>query len=251
MALERDPNALNILLGMQPQIPRHTDEEYQLQSMIPDEALFQAQEAIGRQGRESGGSYSVPSREALQQSGMAELRKLFGVQQAKAQAAALPSQVAGEYGLAREREHSRGGIEAARVREAAGASAQQEARAFQQAQQQRGQDFAAGQGVLNREALAGRGTQAQGATRSNLEFREQGINDRAAAKNPRSALGSLYDYFFGGKEQAAPASEAQQAVNQAKQAHPGAPLESLLQQGILSYDTPEDLAELQAAFGAR
>jgi hypothetical protein len=186
--LERDPNALATLLRMQPQIPQHTEEDYALQSMIPQEQLFQAQEAAGQRGAESGGAYAIPSRESLQQSGMAELRKLFGIQQAKAQAAALPARVTGEYGMANRRLQNEGALNVANAGAEQRAADLASNRRFQQEQQTRGQEFQAGQGALNREALAGRATQAQGATRAGQEYVQGQTNARAEAKKPFSLL---------------------------------------------------------------
>ena len=101
---ERDPNALKALLGMQPQIPQYGEDDTALNDMISEEDLYQAQEKQADAGRARGGPYAVSSRESFRNSELANLKKMFGIQQAKNEASALPQRIAGEYGLARERE---------------------------------------------------------------------------------------------------------------------------------------------------
>lgn len=254
MALERDPNALSILLRNQPQIPLQSEQDYALEEMIPEEQLFQAQEAYGRRGAESGGAYTIPSRESLKRGGMAELRKLFGIQQGEAQAKALPARIAGEYGL--ETARTKGGfdVEAARQKAIADAAAQQSSRQFQQEHQGRQQAFSRGEGQLNRQALAGRATQAQGATQAGREYTQGQINQRAQDKKPFDIIEYIKSAFGGGSP-AAPAaastSNIPAAINSFRQ-HPDTAqmsFEQLMQSGELEGATPQELAEFQQAWG--
>lgn len=253
MAFTPDPNALSILLRNQPQIPQYGADE-DLSAMIPEEELFQAQEAAGERGAASGGAYAIPSRESLRSSGIAALRKLFGIQSAEAQAKAYPARVTGEYGLARENVRSQGNIEAARARAEADAAREAQRQEFQQSQQQRGQEFQAGQGALNREALSGRASQAQGASRQNLEFTQGEINRRAQEKKPFNLL----EYLFGGGTSPQPAAQGGSAVSDpSADLEPlrqdprfaNLPFQALVDQGIVTADSPEELAEYAAAWG--
>jgi hypothetical protein len=254
---ERDPNALAALLRMQPQIPQHTEEDQTLESMIPQEQLFQAQEAAGRRGAESGGAYAIPSRESLQQSGVAELRKLFGIQNAKAQAAALPARVTGEYGMANRRLQNQGALDVANVNEQGRSADLASNRQFQQQQQERGQTFQAGQGVLNREALAGRATQAQGATRSNAEYNQGQTNLRAEAKKPKG-IGDFWNWLTSSGNEPEAAAAAPTATSPRVAAGiaslkqdpstAGLTFEQIIQMGHGASLSPAELAELQAAW---
>ncbi len=247
--LQRDPDALNILLRNQPQIPMKTEDEYALESMIPEEQLFQAQEAMGDRGRAMGGPYSVASRESLRDSGVAGLRQMFGIQQAKGQAAAYPQQVAGQYGLQREDIRARGNVEAARQKAEADAARHSQDQVFQQEQQGRQQTHQAAQGQLTRDALVGRATQAQGAAQVGREYTQGQINDRTAAKKPFSILGWLTG--SGGNAAAAqPASQeaAELAPLKKNPKYANLPFQALVQQGIISADSPDELAAYQAAW---
>lgn len=253
MPITPDPNALAILLRGQSQIPRFGADE-ELSELIPEEELFQAQEAAGARGAASGGAYAIPSRESLRSSGIAALRKLFGLQTAEAQARAYPARVTGEYGLARENVRSQGAIEAARTRAEADAAREAGRQSFAQSQQQRGQEFQAGQGVLNREALAGRAAQAQSASRGNLEFTQGEINRRAQEKQPFNLL----DFFrsaFSGPEAGGAAGGAVRDVSaelEPLRRDPSLgnlPFQALVDQGIITADSPEELAEYEAAWG--
>lgn len=264
--LERDPNALATLLRGQTQIPRYTDEEEQLGSMIPEEQLFQAQEALGERGAASGGAYAIPSREALKQGGMAELRKLFGIKQAEGRAKAYPNQVAGEYGLQEARLKGGFDVESARQKAIADAAQRQQAQEFQAAQQGRQQEFQGGQGELNRAAIE-RNTAASIGGRENVA--NIGAGSRAATQksiDARKNPPGIWEAIFGGKDPATTpkavatpsnvdvsallAPENIQAnVSGIRQQYPGIPLQTLIAQGKLEFDSPEEEAATIAAFG--
>lgn len=251
--LEADPDALSILLRGQTPLPRYSEDDEALRSMIPEEQLFQAQEEIGERGAQRGRPYAIPSREALQQSGMSELRKLFGLQQAKAQAQAYPQQIAGEYGLQRERERSRGTVEAARVRGDMESTNRLQGQAFQQAQQGRQQTFQGEQGDKNRTAYAQRATQAQGAAQGGREYTQGQINARTDAKKPFNLWGWLTSKGDSSGQPAPSANPAiADAVAQLRQTPGAASLsfQQLMQAGAFGDQaTPEELAEFQAAWG--
>ncbi len=252
MALERDPNALSILLRGQTQLPMKSEEDYALEEMIPEEQLFQAQEAYGRRGAESGGAYSIPSRESLKQSGLAELRKLFGIQQGEAQAKALPSRIAGEYGLREAQLKGGFDVESAKQKAIADAAQRQQQQEFQQGQQTRQQEFQGGQGDLTRQALAGRATQAQGAAQAGREYNQGQINQRAQDKAPFNAIEYLKSLFGGGEEAAPAASSNIPAAVDSFRKHPDTAqmtFEQLMQSGELEGATPQELAEFQQAWG--
>lgn len=108
----RDPDALSVLLRMQPAIPHRADDGFD--EMISEGDLFGAQEAIGARGAASGGAYAIPSRESLRDSGVSKLKQLFGIQQAEAEAKALPSRIAGQSRIEQE-QIRRGGVDAQTV----------------------------------------------------------------------------------------------------------------------------------------
>jgi hypothetical protein len=239
---------------MQPQIPQQTEEDYALQSMIPQEDLYQAQEAAGTRGAASGGAYAIPSRESLQQSGMAELRKLFGIQQAKAQAAALPARVTGEYGMANRKLQNQGALDVANVNQQGAAA------------RETGLNTRATQalGGANERAAAGRTSAAEiaAANRAGRMDVARETTGRTAAtqksidvrKNPPGMLSSLLKYLTGGQTEAAAAPtvspRVESALNQFKQDPSTANLsfEQLAASGQLEGASPEEIAELQAAW---
>jgi hypothetical protein len=250
--LERDPNALATLLRMQPQIPQRSEEDYALESMIPEEQLFQAQEAAGRRGAESDGAYAIPSRESLQQSGVAELRKLFGIQNAKAQAAALPARVTGEYGMANRRLQNQGALDVANVN-------QQGAAARESGLNTRA---TAGNVAAGERAAAGR-TSAEGIAAANrtgrMDVAREATGRTAStqrsidARKPQGGLSSILKMFGYGQPDvaAAPASpRVSSALSQFKQDPTTANLsfEQLQATGQLEGASPEEIAELQAAW---
>jgi hypothetical protein len=96
--------------------------------------------------------YAIPSREELRESGMQELRRMLSLGETKARQAAYPQETAGQYGLEEARLKGSADVEAARY-------------GFERssAERQTQREFQAEQNRLNREAIAGRETQAQGA----------------------------------------------------------------------------------------
>lgn len=262
MALERDPNALATLLRGQYQPSRLTPEDEQLSSMIPEEQLFQAQEAIGQQGAESGGAYSIPSRQALQQSGIAELRKLFGIQQAAAQAKAYPNQVAGEYGLARERERSSGNVAAAKARAEAEAANRGAQNQFLHGQQEREHAFRAGEGEAGRSSVASQGAlNRTGRMDVAREGTRRAAANQAAISERANPSGGAMDYIkslFGmGGAPAAPTAPAAGGVDvgtaiDALRQHPqtaNLTFQQLMESGELEGATPDEMAQFQQMWG--
>ena len=84
-------SSLSTLMGLSKQagssgyIPQRSQDDYELDEMIPEESLFEMQDEIGARGAQSGRAYSVPSRESLRSSGRAGLRGIFGQIAAKNQ----------------------------------------------------------------------------------------------------------------------------------------------------------------------
>jgi len=259
--LERDPNALAALLRMQPQIPQQTDEEAQLSSMIPEEQLYQAQEAQADAGRARGGPYAVSSRDQLRESGMAELRKMFGIQQAKAQAAALPARVTGEYGMANRRLQNQGALDVANVNQT-GAAARETGLNTRATQALGGMNerAALGQTGANERSAAGRAS-AERIAAANRTGRSDVAGANQAAITARKNPPGILDWLRGNKPAAAaPAASPdvaalldptniQNNVAQIQAQHPGIPIEELISQGEVTFDSPEEEAATIAAYG--
>ena len=245
-AFQRDPNALATLLRMQPKSYASYGEEAELGDMIPEEDLYAAQDEIGERGRTSGRPYAIPSREALKSSGVSSLKRLFGEIGAKGRAAAYPRQIQGEYDLRGIERKGQYDVEAAKQKEQAEAAQRETQRQFQVDQQRRGQEFGAEQGRVGREAIAGRQTTSQAATATRSRETQAAIDRRQEARKPWN----LKDFFSSLWGKPKPENnEAATAVASARQEYPGTSLENLIQNGVLAYDTPEELAALQAAWG--
>jgi hypothetical protein len=232
------------MLRGQSKLPK-SDDDYALESMIPEEQLFQAQEAIGQHGAASGQMYSVPSREALKQSGMASLRQLFGVQESRGRAAAYPQQVAGQYGIEREGIRAQGNVEAARIRAEADANQRGASQAFQQGQQERQQTFQAGQSQLSRDAFDTRQAASIKAADAGRQYTQGQVNQRADAKKPMSLTGWIGSLFGGGGSKEA----ADLAPLKKNPKYASMSFDDLVAQGIVSADSPEELAAYQQAWG--
>lgn len=244
------PNGLSVLLGLQRQpgssgqIPLRSTEESDLDELIPEEELFQAQEAIAGQGRESGGAFAVPSREALRQSGRSALSRFFAQTRAKGEAAARPQQVAGEFGLERERIAQRGGIEQA----AFGAQTAAELRQLQHEQalerQRELQGSITGRTAATQRSVGERSAGTQGAIRQRQIAADQLRRAAALDKQAQSA----YDLFGLGSRRRLQ-SEAQ-ALRQQAQAGLAVPIEDEEGEDVIELDlTPEQLAQLQSLLG--
>ncbi len=266
--LERDPDALATLLRGQTQIPMQTEEEYQLEEMVPDELLLQAQEAIGQRGAATGKAYSVPSRQALKQSGIAELRKLFGLQQGEARAKAYPAQVAGEYGLQEARLKGGFDVESAKQKAIADAAQYQRQQEGLDTRQLRQQEFQGGQGELNRGAVAANTAALIGGRQSVAETGVAGREALARRKNPAdnywgpdALVGQSPDWLrrilwagegpMDAPQAGTPSTHAAELAPYAN--HPqysALPFESLLQQGIVS-GSPDDLEAYRQAWESR
>ncbi len=252
--LERDPDALATLLRGQTQIPMQTEEEYQLEEMVPDELLLQAQEAIGQRGAATGKAYSVPSRQALKQSGIAELRKLFGLQQGEARAKAYPAQVAGEYGLQEARLKGGFDVESAKQKAMADAAQYQRQQEALDKRQERQHTFQGGQGDLSREAVAAN-TAALIGGRQNVA--ETGVAGRAELAKAKETAKNPPDKYWGydplmawlySENKPNPAAELAQYKNSPQ--HSALPFEALLEQGIVS-GSPEEIEAYRQAWESR
>ena len=168
-------NGLSALLNLQKQpgssgyIPQQTEEDYALDTMIPDEALYEAQDEIGRRGADSGRAYSVPSRESLRGSGRSGLRRIFGEIEAKGNAEARPRQIAGEYDLRRAQIEAQGAVAAAQAKAQTGADTSEmefQRDLFKQDRQNQASDARAQAG---RDAQDQRAAGAQAARRQQMD----------------------------------------------------------------------------------
>lgn len=237
-----NPNPLSVLLGLKQNNPLLDESLYgnttdaQFASMIPEESLYGAQE----EAIQPRGAFTVPSRNSLRDSGVAGLKRTFGLARADAEAKAAPERIKGEYGLAEEnirRETAADNRRAAAEERAAG------------------REFSAGQNALNREAIASRQQTGIDATDQRTRYTQGQIGarqDKLAATPLRSKpstpgpLSSLYNFFFGPSSGGVPetgdlASQAQQAVTE----NPGMSFDDMMAAGLWDGVTPAEEMQLR------
>jgi hypothetical protein len=241
---------------------------------ISDLDLKDAQSAYttaqrGRKVRDfSGAEYeapiAVPSRQEIREQGRTGLRHEAQGQNAALMKALLPAQTTGEYGLERERISQEGNVRAAGMKASTDAGTRQDVFAQQLLRdrlnnQDIGERQAASQGAV---AQRGQATQAGVGNRQMIGDLMLQRRQKQAALAKGQGLGVM-DWFTGrqreGKSEidaltaridamAQGMSEAERAVAAAAQSGITS-FEQFLQQGG-GADTPEELAELQAAFAA-
>ena len=255
----RDPNALSILLGAQPKSYAQYSPEAELGDTFSDEDIFDAQDEQANAGAASGNAYFIPSRESLRKSKGSELLRMFQKTQAQGEAAALPKRVEGEYGLRKTDLEGRYGV--AKVREEADAAASRQSREeqFKIGDQSRTQAFTAEQSGLTRGADAEKARLDRGGrmgvareTSRRTAATQQAISSRQPSmKNEFWGPDSIMRQFWGipDKEETAPANNAATIAQAVRTDNPDITLDDAIDMGLISFDTPEELAALEAAWG--
>lgn len=246
-------------------------EDTALSEMVPEEELYQEQDAIGEQGRQRSGPYYIPSRDSLKQSAMAQLRQALGMQRAKAEATAYPEHIKGGYGLREADIKGRYDVQAAQAR-AEGAD-ERDQRTDQRMRElfmmgQEGQDRRMGQTQAGYTART-QATEQGKNTRQQLGQSEARARAAEGAPDPRWFPG-VQDFFgMGESPQAKAAKIRQEAMGQAAnedqlsgqdiaqevlQQHPGVVDPNQLR-GILDasydFDSPQEMEQVIAAILSR
>ena len=253
-----DPNALAVLLRGQPASYAQYGEDQSLSEMIPEESLFQAQEAIGAKGAGGDAPYFVPSRESLQKSGVSKLKRLFGLERAKGQAAAYPAQVKGQYDYETTGLKGRYDVEAARTKAEAEIAERRANQEFQQAQQGRGQAFSGEQNRMGREQTAantkalieGRqgtaeeATRRSAATQRSIDLRKSGGENKYWG--PDAIMEPLWRLLGGGPD---PAIEKTLAPYRNDPRFADLPFDEFAAATQFQADTPEEEAAYRQAWG--
>ena len=256
-------DALQSLLSRQPQIPR-VDPELADYGPTEDE-LYDLQEASTT--RTPGGYTFTPSRQSVQDSSMARLRRMFGIagieQAAKERALRIPK----EYELAGEEIKGRALVGAARERAKAAQEASQqtvEGRLKGIEMQQSGAGQRAELGARTRTQTAGAARRmSEQKQRMGQAFQQSQDIRRGKVSPPGMGgfLGGLKELFGMGpsREDAADAvmqkslggaeSDIASFVQQAQQQYPGASLDEVLQATGEDQLTPEEYAQAQDLWG--
>ena len=219
------PNGLSVLMnlaqrpGSSGNIPQHSGDDYELDSMIPEESIYELQDAIGERGAASGRAYAIPSRESLRGSGRSALRRMFGEIGAKGEAASQPHRVAGEYGLEEARIKGAADIQKAQIENESNASL----REMMHMQAMERQD-ALQQQINQRSAGTVAGADRRAAAReSGIAARQNAAGYLKLAGEKDKAAAGAWDLFgFGSKRKLQ--AEAQAARQQAAQIGMSAPI---------------------------
>ena len=279
MATPQQAQSLKTLLKMQPQVPRYDEFE----DLIPEEDLYGEQQAAADEGYASGGAYSyTPSRESLRRSGGTRLRSKFAEMLARAEGAALPERIKGEYGVRGAEITGRAAVEAARFE--AERAAQSRAETFEhqrglagQAQgARRGQAEAGWEASAERQGAAERGRairQSAGAAQRRVgalraggkitippasgmweslqrmlgmgKFDPETVRQQQIDEAQSGALSAIED--TAGELDGGPS--AQEIAAQAAQDYPGQTLQQLMNSGAITVGSQDELDALIEAFG--
>jgi hypothetical protein len=219
--------------------------------MIPEEELFSAQDAYAQAGRESGVPFAVPSREALRGSGVSALRRMFSQTAAEGEAAARPQQVAGMFGLERERIAQRGGIERAALEEAAAASRAELGHSRNLERQRELQEAITGRTRETQESIGERASGTQAGLASRQRLNDLMVQRRALMTQQQRQGPGFFDRLRGRDPLQDQINEISMQIDQLSSGGGGVDVGGG-DEDVVELDlTPEQLANLQSMLGGQ